>query len=246
MPPLNRGGFYAKGRGIRPARIPAKQGLILYSRLDVAAAAATAIQLRKLRDNAIPIGGRAGDTAQRSMELQLVDLVLHVGHTITADGVQNLLGLGGGVCVDAGRIHGGVVVVAIQETLGLAAALLVVKPHLIDSGIDSGEALAQVTLQTVKACGLGIAKTANGVLQVVEVHSVTQACLGDRIAVCATIAPEAAAEQARQQEQGEDPEEAHAVSAPTETVITASNGGYIGEGIRIFHRFFSFRKAKNL
>lgn len=153
---------------------------------------------------------------------------------------------GGGVCVDAGRIHGGVVVVAIQETLGLAAALLVVEANLVDTRIDGAESLAQVTLQAVKACGLGIPQTSNGVLQIVEIHGVTQTRLGDRFSIRATTAPETTAKQAWQQEQSEDPEESHAVSAPTETVITASNGGYIGEGIRIFRRFFSFRKDQNL
>ena len=58
------------------------------------------------------------------MELQLVDLVLHVGHTVAADGVQNLLCLGGGVGVDAGRVHGGVVIHAINGALGFTAILL--------------------------------------------------------------------------------------------------------------------------
>lgn len=208
-------------------------------------------------------GRIANHAAQGIMQLQLVDLVLHILHPVAADGVQNLLGLGGSVCIDSRGGLGDIEVGAINGALDGAAALLIVEAGLIDTGVHSGKALAKIALGLVCELGVLIAdltncivslsgnrsliiiQTAHSVLQIVEVHAVTQASLGHRLPVCAPAKAVTAPteDQGKQDNQHPGTTTAKAAVVPISIAAKASTGDsrHISGRHILSHVNYSFR-----
>ena len=65
----------------------------------------------------------ADHTAQGSLQLQLIDLALHICHAVAADGIQNLLGAALLGLDDVAGVDSAVVVDAVNATLDGAAAV---------------------------------------------------------------------------------------------------------------------------
>lgn len=178
--------------------------------------------------------GRIADYAAHG-RLQLK--LLHSGPQgvglVLAHLVQHLLDTGSGVGVDGGGVHGTVVIHAVNGPDGLTAALLVVKPHLIDSGVDGGKALTQVSLDAIKSGLLAVIQPTNSVFQIVEVHGIAQARFGNGFAVSAPVAPAISApSEDHGEQQNEHPCAIPAETAPTITVTRVSgNCGNIAKRV---------------
>ena len=126
--------------------------------------------------------GIAHHTAQGSLQLQLIDLGLHICHAVAADGVQDLLcaallGLDNVAGVDSA-----IVVDAVNAPLDGAATV----GQLSTQGVKIPQSLiAEVTQAVLKAgvhVGDGIAVTGNALLQLRERLGAAQICLGNCIA----------------------------------------------------------------
>lgn len=231
-----------------PRPNPGQQGL----KSDVAVpVAVAATKLCKLRDNAVPVGSSAWNTAQRLVQLKLPDAGILTGVLLGAEHVLDGLDLRRGVGVDGGGIHGTIIPQLINIAVGSAAAVGQLALHLKCPAVNlrgqGGRAGTQIALVLERELGLLVEATAHSVLQIVKVHCIAQACLGDRLTAAATIPPaaEAAAPHHREQEQGENPEES--AIAETKAVIATVSIGYSGNvsqrNIRI-HIFSPFEKIK--
>lgn len=114
-------------------------------RLDVCRTAATVTAERR-RAGVIGEGvGVAHHSAHRLGQLELVDLVLHVSHAVTRDGVEDLLRLLGHSLLDGSGVDRAVVIDGVDTTLGGAAAVCELGRQRIVAVFDGILRLREVT-----------------------------------------------------------------------------------------------------
>jgi len=96
--------------------------------------------------NTIPIRVGARDTAQSGLELELVDLVLHISHTIAGNSIQNLLGL------------------LTHMSIGSSGIVRHVKLHRINIACSIAATSSQLRSKSASVLEILVADLANGVI----------------------------------------------------------------------------------
>lgn len=176
--------------------------------------------------------------AQSSVELELVDLVLHIGHAVAGDGVQNLLNTGSCVGVDRSGVHRTIIPKLVDIPVRGAAAVgdLALKgaDAVGDLSGQRGGAGTHIALGLESKLCLLVKATAHSVLQIVEVHGIAQASLGDRVSA-ASAEESVSAPQHGENEQSKDPESASAKAEAVPITGRASGLNGHGEGSSTFH-----------
>lgn len=115
--------------------------MIFLAQSDISLASAS----EDRREGAGAVGPRLREfqhTRRRVLELQGVDLILHVSHAVAADCVQNLLGLRCRVLVDRRSVQGRFVAVLCDVGVDLRG----VDRTVIIRGIDRSEGVAAILL----------------------------------------------------------------------------------------------------
>lgn len=106
-----------------PLSCPGENALSINVRLDICRTAA-AITTERARAGVVGEGvGVAYHATHRLGQLELVDLVLHVGHAVADDGVEDLLRLLGHSLLDGSGVDRAVVIDGVDTALGGAAAI---------------------------------------------------------------------------------------------------------------------------
>ena len=152
-------------------------------RLDVCHTAA-AITAERRRASVIGEGvGVAYHTTHRLGQLELVDLVLHVGHAVAGDCVEDLLRLLGHSLLDCSSVDRAVVIDGVDTALGGAAAICQLGRQRVVTVFDSILRLrevAEVLVADSREALAGLHKlrlhhvvhTPDLVCQVIEIHGV--------------------------------------------------------------------------
>ena len=128
--------------------------------------------------------GIADHTAQRCLQLQLIDLVLHILHPVAADGIQNLLGAPLLGLYDVARVDSAVVVDAVNGSLGGAAALSQLGLHCVKIPQGFIPKVAEAILETGVHVVDCVVVAGDACLQLRKAVGVAKVGFGDRIAAC--------------------------------------------------------------
>lgn len=200
-------------------------------RLDVCRTAA-AVTAERARAGVVGEGvGVAYHTTHRLGQLELVDLVLHVGHAVAGDGVEDLLRLLGDGLLNRGGIDGAVVIDGVDTTLGGAAAICQLgrqRVVAVFDGILRLREVAEVLVADRREALAGlhelrlhrVVHAPDLVSQVVEIHGVAQTGLSYGLLAGIAVATEAVA----------TPTEDHREEDDHLPCIVAAEAGLAGSG----------------
>lgn len=200
-------------------------------RLDICRTAA-AVTTERARASVVGEGVRvAHHSAERLGQLELVDLVLHVGHAVAGDGIEDLLRLLSHSLLNCSGVDRAVVIDGVDTALSGAAAICQLGLHLVKAILDSRTELAGLFKRLIAETadrvvvltrdrGLLVTESPDCILEAVEVHGVAQACFSNWLTCGATVA-EAKAVAAPTEDHGE--EDDHTLRGiAAETVLTGS------------------------
>ena len=125
-----------------PPSCPGGNALWSNVRLDICRTAA-AVTTERARASVVGEGVRvAHHSAERLGQLELVDLVLHVGHAVAGDGIEDLLRLLSHSLLDCSGVDRAVVIDGVDTALSGAAAICQLGLHLVKAILDSRTELA--------------------------------------------------------------------------------------------------------
>lgn len=214
-----------------PLSCPGENALSINVRLDICRTAA-AVTAERARTGVVGEGvGVAYHTTHRLGQLELVDLVLHVGHAVTSDCVEDLLRLLGHSLLDCSSVDRAVVIDGVDTTLGGAAAVCELgrqRVVAVFDGILRLREVAEVLVADRREALAGLHKlrlhhvvhAPDLVSQVVEIHGVAQTGLSHGLLAGIAVATEAVA----------TPTENHREEDDHPSCIVAAEAGLAGSG----------------
>ena len=200
-------------------------------RLDVCHTAATVTTERR-RASVICEGvGVAYYATHRLGQLELVDLVLHVGHAVAGDGVEDLLCLLCHSLLGGSGVDRAVIIDGVDTALCSAAAFCELRLRLVKTLLNGRAELACLVERLIAEtadrivilacdCLLLVTESPDCILEAIEVHGITQAGFSHGLLTSVTVATEAVA----------TPTEDHRKEDDHPLCIVAAEAGLAGSG----------------